>query len=83
MRFEFATTTRIIFGPGVLHEVVPSAAAMGRGAELEAPPLKTFSLKSSLFPDVVAKARNASSVKGNPIVLMEEELLLILEEAHN
>ena len=32
MRFEFATATRIIFGPGTLIEVGPIAAAMGRRA---------------------------------------------------
>jgi len=30
MRFEFATATRIIFGPGTLQEAGPLAAAMGR-----------------------------------------------------
>jgi alcohol dehydrogenase class IV len=32
MRFEFATATRIIFGPGTLREVGPIAAQMGRRA---------------------------------------------------
>ena len=32
MRFEFATATRIIFGPGTLHEVGPIAAQMGSRA---------------------------------------------------
>jgi alcohol dehydrogenase class IV len=32
MRFEFATATRIIFGPGTLLEVVPIAAKMGMRA---------------------------------------------------
>lgn len=32
MRFEFATATRIIFGPGTLREVGPLAAKMGRRA---------------------------------------------------
>jgi alcohol dehydrogenase class IV len=32
MRFEFATATRIVFGPGTLIEVGPIAAAMGRRA---------------------------------------------------
>ena len=32
MRFEFATATRIIFGAGVLREVGPLAAEMGRSA---------------------------------------------------
>jgi alcohol dehydrogenase class IV len=32
MRFEFATATRIIFGPGTSREVAPLAAAMGKRA---------------------------------------------------
>jgi alcohol dehydrogenase class IV len=32
MRFEFATSTRIIFGPGTLREAGPVAASMGRRA---------------------------------------------------
>jgi len=32
MRFEFATATRIIFGPGTLREVGPIAAGMGSRA---------------------------------------------------
>ncbi|HVO69338.1 MAG TPA: iron-containing alcohol dehydrogenase [Aggregatilineaceae bacterium] len=32
MRFEFATATRIVFGPGTLREIGPIAAGMGRRA---------------------------------------------------
>ncbi|MFW9842911.1 MAG: iron-containing alcohol dehydrogenase [Candidatus Thorarchaeota archaeon] len=32
MRFEFATATRIIFGPGTVKEVIPTAAEMGKRA---------------------------------------------------
>jgi alcohol dehydrogenase class IV len=32
MRFEFATATQIIFGPGTIREVVPEAAGMGKRA---------------------------------------------------
>ena len=34
MRFEFATATRILFGPGVVREVAPAAKEMGRRALL-------------------------------------------------
>ena len=34
MRFEFATATRILFGPGSVTEVAPAAAALGRRALL-------------------------------------------------
>ena len=32
MRFEFATATRIIFGPGTIREVAPEAAGLGKHA---------------------------------------------------
>ncbi|MBW2056626.1 MAG: iron-containing alcohol dehydrogenase [Deltaproteobacteria bacterium] len=32
MRFEFATSTRIVFGPGTMEEVVPLVAEMGKRA---------------------------------------------------
>lgn len=32
MRFEFATTTHIIFGPGTIRDVAPLAAEMGKRA---------------------------------------------------
>ena len=34
MRFEFATATRIVFGPGTLREVAPAAREMGARALL-------------------------------------------------
>jgi hypothetical protein len=32
MRFEFATATRIIFGPGTVGEIAPLSAGMGKHA---------------------------------------------------
>jgi len=34
MRFEFATATRILFGPGVVREVAPAAKELGGRALL-------------------------------------------------
>jgi alcohol dehydrogenase class IV len=48
---------------------------------LEVPPLSDFGLTESDFPTVVAKAGKASSMKGNPIVLTDEELTQILRDA--
>jgi alcohol dehydrogenase class IV len=36
MRFEFATATRILFGPGVIGEAAPTAAALGHRAAVVA-----------------------------------------------
>jgi alcohol dehydrogenase class IV len=49
--------------------------------ELAVPPLSTFGLTDSSVPDVVAKARKASSMQGNPIALTDDELAAVLREA--
>jgi alcohol dehydrogenase class IV len=48
---------------------------------LKVPPLSGFGLRKEDIPAVVEKAKKASSMKGNPIVLTEEELTVILREA--
>jgi len=47
--------------------------------DLAVPPLSGFGLESSMFPAVMAAACKASSMKGNPIALTDEELEAILE----
>ncbi len=46
---------------------------------LHVPPLAEFGLTENDFPTAVAKAQKSSSMKGNPIVLTEEELTAILQ----
>ena len=48
---------------------------------LTVPPLTEFGLKEEDFPAVVAKAQKSSSMKGNPISLMDDELMEILKES--
>jgi alcohol dehydrogenase class IV len=50
-------------------------------ADLKVPRLGSFGVQREHFPDLVAKAANASSMKANPIVLTPEELTEILEQA--
>jgi alcohol dehydrogenase class IV len=50
-------------------------------AALQVPPLSDFGLTEADIPTAVAKAQKASSMKGNPIVLTEEELSEILRQA--
>jgi alcohol dehydrogenase class IV len=50
-------------------------------ATLEVPRLSEFDLKEKDFKGVVAKVREASSTKGNPIVLTDDELTQVLEKA--
>jgi alcohol dehydrogenase class IV len=45
------------------------------------PGLEDFGVKETDFPTIVDKARNASSMKGNPIVLTDAELATILDES--
>jgi alcohol dehydrogenase class IV len=45
------------------------------------PGLRRYGLSESDFPNVVAKAKNASSMKGNPIELQDDELTQVLREA--
>ena len=49
--------------------------------QLQVPPLAVYGLKAAQFQEVVAQSQKASSMKGNPIVLTEEELLEILRRA--
>ncbi|HXF60602.1 MAG TPA: iron-containing alcohol dehydrogenase, partial [Caldilineaceae bacterium] len=50
-------------------------------AELAVPPLREFGLVESEFPEVIAKSKVASSMKGNPIPLTDRELHTILVQA--
>lgn len=49
--------------------------------ELNIPCLSDFGLSVNDFPVLVEKARNASSMKGNPIELNDEQLFWILEKS--
>ncbi len=48
---------------------------------LEVRPLGEFGLKPADFPEIVTQAQKASSMKGNPVELSDEQLLLILKKA--
>jgi len=50
-------------------------------AELKVPSLPQFGLKEQDFHTLVEKAKNSSSMKGNPIELTDDELMEILENA--
>jgi alcohol dehydrogenase class IV len=49
--------------------------------KLEIPPLRTYGVAASDLPVLVEKAAQASSMKGNPIVLTGEELREIVSRA--
>ncbi|NQU41853.1 iron-containing alcohol dehydrogenase, partial [bacterium] len=48
---------------------------------LRVPALGEYGITSGDFPDIVEKAREASSMKGNPIELTRKELAAILQRA--
>ncbi len=48
---------------------------------LRLPGLRQYGLSEADFPTAAAKAKNASSMKGNPIELTDEELVTILRQA--
>lgn len=50
-------------------------------ADLSIPPLSHFGVTRSDFPQIIEQAQIASSMKGNPIVLTEQELDAILSRA--
>ncbi len=50
-------------------------------AELAVPPLAALGLTRAHFSELIEKARGASSMKGNPLPLLDDELWLILESA--
>jgi|SRR5271157_25734 len=53
----------------------------GLCASLKVPPLATYGITESDFQEIIAEAKKASSMKGNPIELMDRELLQIMELA--
>ena len=50
-------------------------------ADLSIPGLSVYGIREKDLPLIVEKSKNASSMKGNPIVLEDSELLDILEKA--
>ena len=48
---------------------------------LKVPPLATYGVTESDFPEIITQAKRASSMKGNPIQLMDSELSRIMELA--
>ncbi len=49
--------------------------------QLQIPRMSEFGISEDHFPELVAKAKNASSMKGNPVLLTDNELFRILEKS--
>ena len=50
-------------------------------ADMQIPPLSEYGITRRDFPTIVEKSRGSSSMKGNPIMLTDDELAEILEAA--
>lgn len=50
-------------------------------AELHIPPLSVHGMKAAHIPEIVSRSANSSSMKGNPVVLSESEMVQILQAA--
>lgn len=50
-------------------------------SKLAIAPLRTYGIQQDDFAEIVAQSANSSSMKGNPIVLTDDELTEILEKA--
>jgi alcohol dehydrogenase class IV len=48
---------------------------------LEIPFLSEYGVSQNHFPELVEKAKKASSMKGNPVLLSSEQLTTILEKS--
>ena len=48
---------------------------------LDVTPLKEYGIHSRSFPEIIEKAKQSSSMKGNPITLSDEQLTKALDEA--
>ncbi|MBK6285023.1 MAG: hypothetical protein IPF54_22415 [Draconibacterium sp.] len=51
------------------------------GKKLKIPSLSDFNLTSDSFPEIIEKARNSSSMKGNPVELETARLFEILDKS--
>jgi alcohol dehydrogenase class IV len=50
-------------------------------SKLQVPRLAEYGIKQADFSTIVTNSKNASSMKGNPILLTETELVQVLERA--
>lgn len=78
---RFDEVGRILTGRSTARATDAVAWIEGLCASLGLPGLRQYGLSEADFPIAAAKARNASSMKGNPIELTDEELVNILRQA--
>ena len=78
---RYDAVARILTGRPAARAEDGAAWLRALGAELEIPPLSAYGIAERDVGRVVEKARRASSMQGNPIVLADAELASILRAA--
>jgi alcohol dehydrogenase class IV len=78
---RFAEVARILTGQSTATVAEGLAWLQSLCTDLAVPPLSRFGVDENAVPQVVAQAQQASSMKGNPIALTEDELAEILRQA--
>jgi alcohol dehydrogenase class IV len=78
---RYDEVARIMTGKDTAHAADGVEWAQNLCQRLMVPPLSTFGISETDIPMVVEKSKNASSMKGNPIRLKDEELTEILKRA--
>ncbi len=78
---RFAEIARLLTGDPAALPDAGTAWVQQLVADLGIPPLAAWGMTSADIPAVVAKAQQASSMKGNPVSLGDETLAAILAEA--
>ncbi len=78
---RFDTLARVLTGAAGARAEDAVRSIADLCAKLQVPPLRTYGVQPRHLPDIVAKAGRASSMKGNPIVLTEQELTEIVTRA--
>ncbi len=78
---RYAEIARILTGEAVASSKEGVAWVRSLVAYLAIPPLSTYGITAADVPELVAKSKIASSMKGNPVTLSDNTLAAILAEA--
>ena len=78
---RFAEMSRLLTGDPDAYAEVGVKWLSELCSALKVPPLATYGITESDFPEIISQAKKASSMKGNPIELLDGELLKIMELA--
>lgn len=79
---RFADLAVLLTGPGAANPEAALSWIHAACTRLGIPRLSDLDIPRADFPDIARKAMNSSSMKGNPVDLLEEDLLDILERAY-